>query len=169
VRADGSNLRPLTAGLASAENNQCSFACHQAAWSPDSQQVAFAGGDGKSIWIMRAYGSDAQSVIEDGETNHFPWFLPDGRLAFITEYAPPNYGGAWTDAWAYDLKTRNRTLLQEFMSMQGPIDWSGDYSQVLFHSPRRGDLDAYLINLKAPGGCAALRGTPVPTLAPPAK
>jgi Tol biopolymer transport system component len=164
VRADGSDPRALTDHLASAENSQCSFACHQAAWSPDSQQLAFTGGDGKSIWIMRADGSDPQSVIEDGETNHFPWFLPDGRLAFITEYTPPNYGAVWTDAWAYDLKTGKRTLLQEFMSMQGPIDWSADYGQVLFHSPRGGAFDAYLINLDAPGGIAALRGTPVPTL-----
>ncbi len=163
ARADGSNAHAVTDRLASAENGQCSFACHQAAWSPDSQHLAFSGGDGKSIWIMRADGSETRSVIEDGETNHFPWFLPDGRLAFTTEYTPPKYGAAWTNAWAYDLKTGERTLLQEFMSMQGPIDWSADCTKVLFHSPRGGGFDAYLINLNAPDGVAALRGTPVPT------
>jgi Tol biopolymer transport system component len=162
ARADGSNARALTDRLVSVENSQCSFACHQAAWSPDSQRLAFTGGDGKSIWIMRADGSEMQSVIEDGETNHFPWFLADGRVAFITEYTPPNYGAAWTNAWAYDFQTGERTLLQEFMSMQGPIDWSADYRQVLFHSPRGDSFDVYLINLNAPGGLAALRGTPVP-------
>ena len=158
ARADGSEAHALTHTLASAENGQCNFACHQAAWSPDGQHLAYMGGDGKSIWTMRADGTDAQSVIDDGETNHFPWFLADGRLAFITEYVPPNYGGAWTNAWAYDLDTGKRTLLQEFMSMQGPIDWSADGTQVLFHSPRAGNFDAFLINLNAPGGLAALQG-----------
>jgi Tol biopolymer transport system component len=163
ARADGSDAHALTRELASTENNQCTFACHQAGWSLDSQNLVYTGGDGKTIWMMRADGSNPQCVIADGETNHFPWFLPDGRLAFITEYVPPDYGGAWTNAWAYDLKTGERTLIQEFMSMQGPIDWNADYSQVVFHSPRAGNFDTYLINLKAPGGLGALQGTPVPT------
>lgn len=163
ARADGSNAHAITQELASTEKNQCTFACHQAAWSLDSQHLVYTGGDGKTIWMMRADGSDSQCIIEDKETNHFPWFLPDGRLAFITEYVPPNYGAAWTNAWAYDLETGERTLIQEFMSMQGPVDWNADYSQVVFHSPRAGNFDTYLINLNAPGGLGALRGTPVPT------
>lgn len=162
ARAEGSDARPLTRALASADKDQCSFACHEAAWSPDGQRVAYTGGDGKSIWTVDADGANAQSIVEDGETNHFPWFLPDGRLAFITEYVPPDYGGAWTNAWAYDLRTGQRTLLQEFMSMQGPMDWSPDRTLILFHSPRAGNFDTFLINLNAPGGLAALRGTPVP-------
>lgn len=169
ARADGSDARPLTRELASAENNECTFACHQAAWSLDSQYLAYTGGNGKTIWMMHADGGDPQCIIDDKETNHFPWFLPDGRLAFITEYVPPEYGGAWTNAWAYDLETGERTLIQEFMSMQGPIDWNADYSQILFHSPRAGNFDAYLINLNAPGGVGVLRGTPVPTESVPSK
>lgn len=94
----------------------------------------------------------------DDEDNHFPWFLPDGRLAFITEYVPPRYSAAWTNAWAYDLQTGQRTLLQEFMGMQGPVEWSADLSKILFHSPRNGRFDIYLIDLNAPGGLAALQG-----------
>jgi TolB protein len=160
ARADGSDAGPLTSDLADARLNQPTISWHQAAWSPDNEWLAFAGGDGRSIWMIRADGSEKQCIIDDGETNHFPWFLPDGRLGFITEYVPPRYGGAWTNAWAYDLETGEHTLLQEFMSMQGPVDWSADLSKILFFSPRAGDFE---IDLNAPNGLAALRGTPVPT------
>ncbi len=167
--SDGTDAHPITRELASTDNSQCTFACHQPAWSPDGQWLAYTGGDGKSIWMMSPDGNQKRCIVEDGETNHFPWCLPDGRLAYITEYVPPRYGGAWTDAWAYDLKTGQRTLIQDFMSMQGPIDWSTDGSRILFHSPRAGNFDAYLIDLRAPDGRAALQGTPVPTKTPERK
>lgn len=159
ARADGSDARPLTLDLADARRKQPTMSWHQVGWSPDSQWLAFTGGDGTSIWIMRRDGNDARSIIDDGETNHFPWFLADGRLAFITEYVPPRYGAAWTNAWVYDLKTGERMLMQEFMSMQGPVDWSADYTKILFSSPRAGNFDIYLIDLNAPGGLDALRDT----------
>ncbi|MBI3913569.1 MAG: PD40 domain-containing protein [Chloroflexi bacterium] len=158
ARADGSDAKPLTLDLADARRDEPTMAWHEPAWSPDSQWLAFTGGDGRSIWMMRHDGSDMQPVIVDDEDNHFPWFLADGRLAFITEYVPPRYGAAWTNAWAYDLQTGQRTLLQEFMCMQGPVDWSADNSKILFHSPRGGRFDIYLIELNAPGGLAALQG-----------
>ncbi len=158
ARADGSGAEPLTHDLADARRDQPTMAWHQAAWSPDSQWLAFTGGDGRSIWLMRRDGSDARSIVSDGETNHFPWFLSDGRLGFITEYVPPRYNGAWTNAWLYDRQTQSRTLLEEHMSMLGPVDWSHDYSRILFSSPRGGNFDIYLIDLNAPGGLAALQG-----------
>lgn len=163
ARADGSDAKPLMRDLADARREQPTTAWHQAGWSPDSQWLTFTGGDGKSIWIMRANGSDAREIINDGETNHFPWFLLDGRLAFITEYVPPKYGAAWTNAWVFDLKTGERTAMQEYMSMQGPVDWSADRSKILFSSPRAGRFDIYLIDLNVPGGLDALRGKPVST------
>jgi Tol biopolymer transport system component len=155
--ADGTNAKPLTRTLADARCLQPTMSWHQVAWSPDSQWLAYTGGDGISIWTMRRDGSQVRSVIDDGETNHLPWFLADGRLAFITEYVPPRYGAAWTNAWAYDLKTGERTLLQEFMSMQVPVAWSADNSKLLFSSPRNGRFDIYLIDLNAPGGLDELR------------
>jgi Tol biopolymer transport system component len=162
ARADGSDARPLTTDLADARRHEPTMAWRQPGWSPDSQSLAYTGGDGRSIWTMRSDGSNARSVVADGETNHFPWFLPDGRLAYITEYVPPNYDGAWTNAWALDLQSGKRTLLQDHMSMQGPMDFSADGSRVLFHSPRAGSFDIYLVDLKTRGGLAALQGTPVP-------
>jgi Tol biopolymer transport system component len=162
ARADGGDAKPLTRDLADARRNEATMAWRAPGWSPDSQSLAYTGGDGKSIWIMRSDGSGARQVVRDGETNHFPWFLADGRLAYITEYVPPRYDGAWTNAWALDLQSGQRTLLQEHMSMQGPMDFSADHSKVLFHSPRAGNFDIYVVDLNARGGLAALQGTPAP-------
>lgn len=160
-RLDGSDAKPVTRDLASAKNNQCTFACHQAAWSADGQLLAYSGGDHATIWTVRTDGTEPRRIIADEEHNHFPWFMPDGRLGFITEHVQPA-GKAWTDAWAYDLKSEKRTLLQGQMSLQGPVEWSNDYTKVLFHSPRGGFFDIYLIDLSAPGGVDALQGNPIP-------
>ncbi len=158
ARADGSDAKPLTRDFADARRKEPTMAWHQPSWSADSQFIAYTGADGRSIWMMRSDGSDAREIINDGETNHFPWFMADGRLAFITEYVPPKYGAAWTNFWAYDLKTRARTLIYEFMSMQEPVAWSADNSKLLFASPRNGRFDIYRIDMDAPDGLAALRG-----------
>lgn len=160
ARIDGSQAKKLTNGLASATNNQCTFACHWAAWSPDSRTIAYSAGELDTIWTIGGDGADSNQVIANGQDNHFPWFLPDGRLGYITEHVSPIQ--SWTDAWAYDLKTGKTTLLQEQMSAQGPFEWSADNTRVLFHSPRSGNFEIYLIDLNAQGGVDALRGTPVP-------
>ncbi len=158
ARADGSDAHPLTRDFADARRKEPTVAWLAPAWSPDSQWLTYTGGDGKSIWLMRPDGSDAKEIINDGETNHFPMFLSDSRIAFITEYVPPKYGAAWTNLWAYDLKTRQRTVLQEHMSMQEPVAWNTDLTKLVFASPRAGNFDIYLIDVNAHGGLAALRG-----------
>ena len=161
ARIDGSDAKPLTRDLASASNNQCTFACHSAAWSPDNQSLVYTDGTQDVIWMVQSDGSNPRDIIPfNNEIDHFPWFLPDGRLGFITEHVEPSR--AWTDAWAFDFKTQARTLIQGSMSMQGPISWNADNTKVLFHSPRSGNFDIYLIDLTAPSGLDALHGTPIP-------
>jgi Tol biopolymer transport system component len=159
ARADGTEAKPLTRDLADARREQPTISWYEPSWSPDSQWLAYAGGEGRSIWMMRRDGTDARLVVDDGEDNHFPRFLSNEQLAFITEYVPPRYDKAWTSAWVYDLQTGQRTLMQDHMCMQGPVDWSIDNSKILFHSPRDGNFDIYLIDLNAPGGLTALHGT----------
>jgi Tol biopolymer transport system component len=161
ARADGSNARRLTHNLATAQNNQCTFACHPAAWTPDNLALVYSDGNHEAIRMVQSDGSSPREIIAvKDEHNHFPWFLEDGRLGVVTEHVES--GHAWTDAWAYDLKTRQRTPLQGHMSMQGPMAWSADNKKVLFHSPRSGNFEIYLVDLNAPGGIDALQGTPVP-------
>jgi Tol biopolymer transport system component len=162
ARADGSTANPLTHELADARRNQPTMAWQPPAWSPDSQWLAYTGGDGKSIWRMRADGSDAHELVNDGETNHFPKFMTNQKLAFITEYVPPKYDHAWTNLWAYDLATGERTVLREQMALQEPVAWDAELSRLAFSSPRNGRFDIYLIDLNAPGGVDALRGKSIP-------
>ncbi len=159
ARIDGSEAKQLTHDLASALNNQCTFACHQAAWAPDNHTIAYSAGELDNIWTIGMDGSNPKQVIANGEDNHFPWFLPDGRLGYITEHVSP--AQSWTDAWAYDLKSGQTTSLQKQMAPQGPIEWSHDNTKILFHSPRSGSFQIYLVDLTAPEGIQALRGTPV--------
>jgi TolB protein len=157
AQPDGKDAKPLTRDLASTKNNQCTFACHQAAWSADSQRIAYSGGDHRTIWMAQSDGTNAQELIADGEHNHFPWFLSDGRLGYIIEHVEAA-DKAWTAAWAYDFKTGQRTVLQNEIAMQGPFEWSNDSTKVLFHSPRSGKFEIYMIDLTAAGGVDALRG-----------
>jgi Tol biopolymer transport system component len=160
ARIDGSDAKPVTRNLASAENNQCTFACHPAAWHPDSRTIAYSAGELDTIWSVDSDGRNLRQVIANGGDNHFPWFMPDGRLGYITEHVNP--AQSWTDAWIFDFKTGKSTILQERMSMQGPFEWSADNTKVLFYSPRSGNFEIYLVDLSVPGGSQALQGTPVP-------
>ncbi len=160
ARVDGGGAKQLTHGLASAVNNQCTFACHQAAWGPDNHTIAYSAGELDDIWTIGMDGSNPKAVIANGEDNHFPWFLPDGRLGYITEHVNPVQ--SWTDAWAYDLKSGQTESLQTQMAPQGPLEWSHDNTRILFHSPRSGSFQIYMVDLTAPEGIQALRGTPVP-------
>jgi TolB protein len=163
-KIDGTDLKPLTKGLASAKNNQCTFACHYVGWSPDGRTLAYSAGELDAIFTIPSDGGTPKTVVDDGQDNHFPWFLPDGRLAYITEHVQPG-NKAWTDAWVYDLKTGEKGLMQEQMAMQGPFEWSNDITRVLFHSPRNGNFNIFVIDLNAPGGLDALQGK---TIAPAA-
>lgn len=161
ARIDGSDAKPLTKDLASAQNNQCTFACHQAAWSPDGQTLAYTQGDHDSVWTIHSDGNGAQSIVSNDGRNHFPWFMPDGRLGYIAEHISPVQ--SWTDAWLYDPSTGAQpTLMLGQMSPQGPFEWSTDYKKVLFHSPRSGTFQIYLVDLSVPEGIAALQGKSVP-------
>ncbi len=155
VGADGNNLRRLTNGLADERRGQCTNSCHSAAWSPDGKQIAYAGGDHQSVWVVNADGTDAHQVTPGIEHEHFPFYLPDGRLAYITEHTLPTE--AWTDALVVDPSGGEATPLLTGMRIQGPLEWSPDGTKVLFHSPRSGNFDIYLADLTVPGGAEALQ------------
>ena len=93
----------MTKTLASENKSQCTFACHGAAWSPDGSRIAYADGDQTHVMTMRSDdGTDQVKVSIDDPTgrSHFPVYLADGRLAYVTEHINP--GQSWTDIWAVD-------------------------------------------------------------------
>jgi Tol biopolymer transport system component len=153
VNRDGSKPVQMTQGLASETRSQCTFACHGAAWSQDGTRLAFADGDQKNVLTMRSDdGSDQVKVSADDPTgrSHFPAYLHDGRLAYVTEHINP--GQSWTDVWAVTPGSNQPpvALLQD-VQVQGPFDFSPDQQKLLFFSPRNGNFDIYIATLDASG------------------
>jgi len=158
VRVDGSNLRPVTLDLANVHRDQCTFACHRAAWSPDGQQIAYSGGDHQSIWLIDADGSNPTEIVAGKEHNHFPWYTREGRIGYLAEHIALD--GSWTDAWVLDPQSGGVELLLDGIQIQGPLEWSPDGTKLLFHSPRSGNFDIYGVDLLADGGREALQTKP---------
>jgi len=143
----------MTQGLASENRSQCTFACHMAAWSPDGSRLAYSDGDQMRVLTMRSDdGTDQVKASVDDPTgrSHFPAYLSDGRLAYVTEHINP--GQSWTDIWAVTPGANQQPdpLLQD-VQVQGPFEFSPDGQRLLFASPRNGNFDIYVATLDTAG------------------
>jgi Tol biopolymer transport system component len=177
VGSDGSNPRAIQPGIATEKNSQCTFACHAPAWSPDGARLAYASTTAPSeVWTMRASDAgDLQRASPDGRggSSHFPAYLADGRLLYVTEHITP--GRAWTDVWAVqpDAPDQPRPVLQDVQA-QGPFDFSPDGTTMLFASPRAGNFEVYAVELNDAGKQAlkdsstTVEATPAPLAQPAA-
>jgi len=154
VAPDGANPSRLTNGLATEANNQCTFACHQAAWSPDGRRVAVSDGDqARVLLIATATGSASAPVTPDGERSHFPIYLPDGRLLYVSEHITADQ--SWTDLWMVASDTDSqRTEVAGQIQAQGPFEISADARELLFASPRSGNFEIYSVVLDTAGKAA---------------
>jgi Tol biopolymer transport system component len=153
VNKDGTRALQMTQTLASENKSQCTFACHGAAWSPDGSQLAYADGDQKNVYTMRSDdGTNQQKVSVDDPTgrSHFPEYLSDGRLAYVTEHINP--GQSWTDIWSITPGSgQPPAALVQDIQVQGPFEISPDGQKLLFASPRNGNFDIYVATLDAAG------------------
>jgi Tol biopolymer transport system component len=153
VNTDGTRALQMTQVLAAENRSQCTFACHAATWSPDGTRLAYADGDQTRVYTMRSDdGTDQQKVSVDDPTgrSHFPEFLADGRLAYVTEHINP--GQSWTDIWAIAPGSgQPPELLVQDIQVQGPFEISPDGQKLLFASPRNGNFDIYVATLDAAG------------------
>jgi len=153
INEDGTKPVQMTQGLGSENKSQCTFACHMAAWSPDGSRLAYSDGDQTHVFTMRSDdGTDQVKVSVDDPTgrSHFPLYLGDGRLAYVTEHINP--GQSWTDIWAVTPgSTVQPTALLQDVQVQGPFEFSPDGQKLLFSSPRNGNFDIYVATLDAAG------------------
>ena len=153
INRDGTRALQMTQTLASENKSQCTFACHGAAWSPDGTRLAYADGDQKNVYTMRSDdGTDQQKASVDDPTgrSHFPEYLSDGRLAYVTEHINP--GQSWTDIWALAPGSgQPPTALLQDVQVQGPFEISPDGQKLLFASPRNGNFDIYVATTDAAG------------------
>jgi hypothetical protein len=105
------------------------------------------------VFTMRSDdGTDQVKASVDDPTgrSHFPMYMADGRLAYVTEHINP--GQSWTDIWAITPGSPQQpvALLQD-VQVQGPFDFSPDGQKLLFSSPRNGNFDIYVATLDASG------------------
>jgi dipeptidyl aminopeptidase/acylaminoacyl peptidase len=153
IGADGSDPRQLTRGLASEQQQQCTFACHVAPFSPDGARLAYSTTGRSVVWTMSATdGSDPQRVSPEAHVggSHFPTYLADGRLVYVTEHITP--GQAWTDIWAVQPgSAAPRQPVMQDVQAQGPFAISADGNWLLFFSPRGGNFDIYRVPLNDEG------------------
>ncbi len=154
VGRDGSALGALTKTLASETNQQCTFACHAPAWSPDGGRLALADGDGSRIVLMSSLVAGAQTPISPSEErSHFPIYTKDGQIIYVTEHVSQDQ--SWTDLWLTDpQKSDQRTEVAQGVQVQGPFEISADGTQLLFHSPRSGNFEIYSVTLDEAGKAA---------------
>ena len=152
VNKDGTRALQMTQTLASENKQQCTFACHGAAWSTDGTRLAYADGDQTHVYSMKSDdGTDPQKISVDDPTgrSHFPQYLRDGRVAYVTEHINP--GQSFTDIWAVVPGANQATALAQEVQVQGPFEISPDAQKVLFASPRNGNFDIYVATLDAAG------------------
>ena len=164
VTKDGANAAPVTKQLASEANNQCTFACHAARWSPDGSRVAFSDGDNARVLLMASLtAGSATPISPDDEKSHFPVFLADGRLVYVTEHVTANQ--SYTDLWIVDPNNpaNPRTELAQNVQAQGPFEFNKDGTELLFFSPRTGNFEIYSVTLDAAGKAALAEKTAINT------
>jgi Tol biopolymer transport system component len=153
VNKDGTRALQMTQTLASENKSQCTFACHGAAWSPDGARLAYSDGDQKNVYTMRSDdGTDQQKASVDDPTgrSHFPSYLADGRLTYVTEHINP--GQSWTDIWTLTPGSNQPpTALLQDIQVQGPFEISPDEKKLLFASPRNGNFDIYVASMDQAG------------------
>jgi TolB protein len=151
---DGSGAHAITQTLASERNQQCTFACHSAAWSPRGDRIAFSDGEHARVLVMAAAaGSVPTSVSPGDERAHFPIYLADGRLVYISEHITLDQ--SWTDLWALPPEANGaRTEVVSSVQAQGPFELSPDGRQLLFASPRSGNFEIYSVTLDDAGKAA---------------
>jgi Tol biopolymer transport system component len=162
VGIDGNNAAAVTKQLAAESNNQCTFACHAARWSPDGSRIALSDGNNARVLLMASLTSTSLTPISPvEEKSHFPVFLADGRIVYVSEHVTLDQ--SYTVLWIVDPNntTSARIQLADNIQAQGPFELNKDGTELLFSSPRSGNFEIYAVTLDAAGKAALQQKTAV--------
>lgn len=168
MSANAANPKPVVNGMSEQSRNQCTFACHQPAWSPDGRQIAYTV-DHTAIWVTRLDGGTPAQLTTGKEHYHFPWWTTDGKILYMAERINERREPI-NDIWLMDATGKNQVRLFADIPHGGPLEWRPGWKPtggvIAFHSPRSGNFDIYttVIGQVEPG--AGL--PPARPVAPPA-
>ncbi|MEZ4867328.1 MAG: hypothetical protein R3C14_38745 [Caldilineaceae bacterium] len=152
----------VTTGMADQSKNQCTFACHMPAWSPDGRHFAYEYNQNE-IWTINADGSDPTRVTDGIAHDHFPGWTADGRIRFLTEQLNERREPV-NNVWVMDADGRNATLLFPGIPHGGPLEFKADGVTIAFHSPRAGNFDIYttVLSTRSNAGRTDASAAPAP-------
>ncbi len=144
MKADGTDVRRLTDGLAEDKTP---------AWSPDARQIAFTSdrSGNNEIYVMNEDGSNVIQVTRDAAFDWEPSWSPDGQhIAFTTNRdgnweiyaAPAPRASAGANAAGSDAVRLTNSNAYDWQPA-----WSPDGRQIAFTSDRDGHWQIYLMNI----------------------
>lgn len=121
--------------------------------------MAYSSGDHHKVLLMAPVpDSVPRAVSPEDEHAHFPVFLADGRLVYVSEHI--SLDQSWTDLWALPPEPNAaRTEFVAGVQAQGPFDLSADGQQLLFASPRTGNFEIFAVTLDDAGRAALAERT----------
>ena len=134
IAPDGTNRRRLAEDIPSHDI--------EAAWSPDSQRIAFVSSRGiwgNEIYLMDANGTNQQRLTRDGWNDRDPAWSPDGRkIAFSV------LGGASSFIVVMNADGSHRKRLPEDALDGVPVldsypAWSPDGTKIAYYSGKHGE------------------------------
>ena len=122
------------------------------ALSADGRMIAWerelgGGGDVSSveIWTMKADGSDARAVVQNGSFNRSPSWAPDGSIVYTSRVSGSDQIWRVVPGGAAPVRLTTGGAADQFPRV------SPDGSRILFQSNRALDFDVYVMNADGSG------------------
>ena len=127
IRADGGTPLQLTDAVTLQGPDPNQRHATSIAWTPDGQQLVFAGNQDKKLWIVSADGGPSHVIDEGPGAHHSPAVAPDGRrVAFVAER------GERVDLMVADLDGRMLRVMSAGDDHVLQPRWSPDGTRVLY-------------------------------------
>ena len=142
IAPDGTNRRRLAGDIPSWDVS--------AAWSPDSQRIAFVSSRGiwgNEIYVMDADGTNQQRLTRDGLDDRGPVWSPDGgKIAFFTIRGDDIFIVVM-NADGSDRKKLPEDMLNGVPMANAYPAWSPDGSKIAYSAGKVGQIDGWEIHL----------------------